>query len=118
MFKTVDEYISSFPEKVQTKLIEIRKAIKEAAPSAEEMISYNMPAFFMKGNLVYFGAFSKHIGFYHASSAIEKFKTELTGYLKPKSTIKFSLEEPLPLGLIKKIVKFRVEENLKNENIL
>ncbi len=113
-FCSVDEYVASFPLDVQVVLRQIRQAVREAAPEAEETISYNMPAFKLKGNLVWFGAFKKHIGFYPKRSAIEKFKEKLKGYeiSEVQGTVKFSLDKPLPLGLIEEMVKFRVEENL------
>ena len=113
-FSSIDEYIANFPEVVQAKLEELRAAIKASAPDAQEKISYQMPAFTLKGNLVYFAAYKKHIGFYPVSSAIKAFKRELSGYESSKGTIKFPIDQPLPLELISKIVKFRVVENLKN----
>ena len=114
-FESIDEYISSFPKNVQTVLEQIRKAIKEVAPKAEEAISYNMPAFKLNGNLVWFGAFKNHIGFYPRESAIEEFKDKLSGYevSKVQGTVKFPLDKPIPLDLMKEMVKFRVKENLK-----
>ena len=114
-FESVDEYIASFPKSVQDALQQVRKAIREAAPKAEEAISYNMPAFKLNGNLVWFGAFKNHIGFYPRESAIEEFKEKLAGYKVSKvhGTVKFLLDKPIPLDLIKEIVKFRVEENLR-----
>ena len=113
-FSSIDEYIANFPEVVQAKLEELRAVIKASAPDAQEKISYQMPAFTLKGNLVYFAAYKKHIGFYPVSSAIKAFKRELSGYESSKGTIKFPIDKPLPLELISKIVKFRVVENLKN----
>ena len=114
-FESVDEYIASFPKSVQDALQQVRKAIREAAPKAEEAISYNMPAFKLNGNLVWFGAFKNHIGFYPRESAIEEFKEKLAGYevSKVHGTVKFPLDKPIPFDLIKEIVKFRVEENLR-----
>ncbi len=114
-FESIDEYIASFPKKVQTILEQIRKAVKDAAPKAEEAISYNMPAFKLNGNLVWFGAFKNHVGFYPRESAIEEFKEKLSSYevSKVQGTVKFPLDKPMPLDLIKEIVKFRVKENLK-----
>jgi len=114
-FESVDEYIATFPKSVQDALQQVRKAIREAAPKAEEAISYNMPAFKLNGNLVWFGAFKTHIGFYPRESAIEEFKEKLAGYKVSKvhGTVKFLLDKPIPLDLIKEIVKFRVEENLR-----
>lgn len=107
----VDEYISMFPNEVQKKLNEIRETIRKAAPEAEETINYQIPTYKLNGNLVHFAGFKKHIGFYPAPSGIEKFKDELTMYKGAKGSIQFPLDKPLPLDLIKRIVKFRVQEN-------
>lgn len=112
-FNTIDEYIATFPEEVQKILKELRGVIKEAAPRAEEKISYQMPTFALKGNLVHFAAYQKHIGFYPAPSGILAFGKELSGYECSKGAVRFPIDEPLPLELISKIVKFRVDENLK-----
>ena len=111
--KTIDEYIAGFPKDVQQILEKIRKTIHEAAPEAEEAISYQMPSFKLKGNLVYFAAFKRHIGFYPIPSGIEKFKVELSVYKQGKGSVQFPLDKPIPYDLINRIVKFRVEENLK-----
>ena len=111
-FKTIDEYIATFPKNVQTILQEIRQAIKESAPQAEETISYQMPVFKLNGNLVWFAAFKNHIGFFPKTSAIEAFKQELAPYELSKGTIRFPLNKPIPLDLVKRIVEFRVNENL------
>lgn len=116
-FNSIDEYIVNFPQEVQLKLKELRKTIKASAPGVQEKISYQMPAFTLNGNLVYFAAYKKHIGFYPTSSGINTFKNELAGYESSKGTIKFPLDKPLPLELIKRIVKFRVAENLQNAEI-
>ncbi len=110
----IDEYVKEFPKEVQVKLHEIRKVIRENAPMAEEKINYGMPTYIFRGNLVHFAAYSKHIGFYPAPSGVEKFKSELSAYKTSKGAIQFSLDEELPLELIRKIVQFRVEENMKN----
>jgi uncharacterized protein YdhG (YjbR/CyaY superfamily) len=112
-FGSTDEYIATFPEDIQKKLEGLRATIKAAAPGAEEKISYKMPAFALKGNLVYFAAFKNHIGFYPTSSATEAFKKELSIYEGSKGTVRFPIDKPLPLKLISRIVKFRVAENLK-----
>ena len=114
-YKTIDEYISSFPEHIQEKLKEIREAIREQAPQAQEKISYRMPTFYLNGNLVHFAAHSRHIGFYPTPTGIDFFKDELAKYKSSKGAVQFSMDEPLPIGLIKKIVKFRVEENLNKK---
>ena len=113
-FTSIDEYIATFPEEVQKMLEELRAVIKAAAPDAVEKISYQMPAFTLKGNLVYFAAFKNHIGFYPAPRGIEAFKDELSVYAGGKGSIRFPIDKPLPLELIGRIVKFRVTENLKN----
>jgi uncharacterized protein YdhG (YjbR/CyaY superfamily) len=111
--KTIDEYIAKYPKNVRVVLEELRKVVKEAAPNAEETISYGMPAFKLNGrNLVYFAAWKKHVGFYPAGySAIEAFKQELSPYKQAKGTVQFPLEKPIPIDLVKKIVKFRAKEN-------
>jgi len=114
-FKTVDEYISTFPASAKKILQEIRKTIHEAAPQAEDVISYNMPASKFKGVLVYYAAYEKHIGFYPTASGIEVFKKQLGGYKFSKGAIQFPIEQPMPFDLIKKIVKFRVKEVQEKE---
>ena len=108
----VDAYIASFPEATQVKLRELRATIKAAAPVAEEKISYGMPTFFLKGNLVYYAAWKKHIGFYAIPSANEAFQDELAAYTVSKGAVQFPLDQPLPVDLITRMVRFRVEENL------
>jgi uncharacterized protein YdhG (YjbR/CyaY superfamily) len=114
-FKNIDEYIATFPENIQTILQELRQIIRDAAPEAEEAISYQMPAFKLKGNLVYFAVFKNHIGFFPTSSGVEKFKKELSGYKISKGTIRFPLDQPIPFKLVTKIVKYRVMENLSRK---
>jgi uncharacterized protein YdhG (YjbR/CyaY superfamily) len=109
--KNIDEYIASFPKDVQKMLEEMRTAIKKAAPNAEETIKYAIPTFTLHGNLVHFAAYKNHIGFYPAPSAIEVFKKELSAYEGGKGSIQFPFDAPLPVALIKRIVKFRVLEN-------
>jgi uncharacterized protein YdhG (YjbR/CyaY superfamily) len=111
-FRSIDEYIASFPEDIQALLEAVRATIKAAAPDAEECISYQMPAFALNGNLVYFAALKHHIGFYPTASGIEAFKDEVSIYENTKGAVKFPLDQPLPLELIGKIVQFRVAENL------
>jgi len=113
-YKSIDEYIMTFPQEVQKILKELRAVIKAAAPEAEEKISYQMPTFYLKGNLVHFAAYKRHIGFYPAPSGIEAFKEELSDYEGAKGSVRFPIDKPLPLELISKIVKFRVAENTKN----
>ncbi len=114
---TVDEYILSQPEKVRGVLEKFRRTIKAAAPDAEEVISYQMPAFRYYGMLVYFAAWKNHIGFYPVSSAITAFKKELSVYEIAKGSVKFPLGKPMPFSLIGKIVKFRAKENLEKLNL-
>ncbi len=110
--QTIDEYIAGFPTDVQEVLQKIRMTIHEAAPQATEKISYQMPTFYLKGNLVHFAAFKEHIGFYPVPTGIEKFKKELSVYKQGKGSVQFPLDQPMPYDLITKIVKFRVKENL------
>lgn len=107
----VDAYIASFPQPTKLKLEALRAAIKKAAPKAEELISYKMPAYKLNGMLVYFAAYKNHIGFYPTASGILAFKKELSIYKGAKGSVQFPLTEELPLNLITKIVKFRVQEN-------
>jgi uncharacterized protein YdhG (YjbR/CyaY superfamily) len=111
-FRTVDEYIASFPTETRVKLQELRTTIRAAAPEAEEKISYQMPTFFLKGNLVYYAAWKKHIGFYAIPSANEAFKDELSAYTVSKGAVQFPLDQPLPVDLITRMTRFRVAENL------
>ena len=107
-----EEYNASFPPATQVLLGKMRALIKEAAPTAIEVISYNMPAIKMNQILVYYAAYKEHIGFYPTSSPIRFFKAELTGYKTSKGAIQFPLNKKLPSRLIKKIVQFRVKEDL------
>ena len=111
-FTTIDDYTSRFPKSVADTLEELRRIIRDAAPGAEEAISYNMPAFRLKGVLVYYAACRDHIGFYPTSSPIQVFKDDLAGYKCSKGAIHFPLGRPIPAGLIRKIVEFRVQECL------
>lgn len=112
--KDINEYIAGFPESVRGILEALRATIKEAAPGAEETISYAIPAFKLKGRiLVYFAGFKNHIGLYPAPRENEAFKKELSGYKGGKGTVQFPLTEPIPLPLVAKIVKFRAKENLE-----
>jgi len=112
-FKTIDEYIATFPKDVQSVLQELRRVIREAAPEAEEARSYGMPAFKLHGrNLVFFAAWKSHVGFYPGGpSAIEAFKKELAPFKRSKGTVQFPLDKPVPFDLVRKIVEFRVKEN-------
>jgi uncharacterized protein YdhG (YjbR/CyaY superfamily) len=110
--KTIDEYIAGFPDDIQDKLQKLRMTIRKAAPQAEEKISYQIPAFALNGALVYFAAFKKHVSFFPTPSGIREFKQELSIYKGSKGTVQFPLDKPIPFGLISRIVKFRLKENL------
>jgi uncharacterized protein YdhG (YjbR/CyaY superfamily) len=111
-FETVDQYISTFPESVQAILQEIRKVMKENAPEAEELISYQIPAFKYHGMLIYYSAYQKHVSVSTAPFAVfEVFKNELSAYKRSKSTVQFPLNQPVPYKLIGEMTKFRVKEN-------
>ena len=112
-FKTIDEYIKTFPTDIQSILEEIRQTIRKAAPEAVEAISYQMPTFKLNGNLVHFAAHKNHIGFYPAPSGVEAFKKELAPYKSSKGSVQFPLDKPIPFDLVKKIVIARVKENQK-----
>ena len=111
-YKSVKDYMADQPAEVRAILEELRQAIIKAAPDAEEVISYNMPAYKYHGMLVYFAGHKKHIGFYPTGSGIEAFKKELAGYKGSKGAVQFPFDKPLPLKLITQIVKFRVKINL------
>ena len=110
---TIDEYIAAFPADVQDILQKVRETIKTAAPQATEAISYGMPTFKLAGNLVHFGAFKTHLGFYPIPSGLEQFKEELAQYKGGKGSVQFPFDQPMPYALITKIVEFRVTENLQ-----
>lgn len=110
---TIDDYIAQFLPEIQEILQSLRNVIREAAPEASEKISWQMPTFFLNGNLVHFAAFKKHIGFYPAPSGIETFKDKLVGYKTSKGAVQFPIDKPLPFDLIREIVAFRVKENKK-----
>src|SRR5690349_8273040 len=110
-YKTVTEYFSAQSKDAKAKLQELRSTILKAAPGAEEVISYNIPAVKLNGLLVWYAAFKSHIGFYPRGSGIEAFKKELSKYKFAKGSVQFPLDKPLPLTLVTKIVKFRVKEN-------
>ena len=114
-FKDVDSYIATFPKDVQATLEQVRNVIKSSAPKAEEVISYNMPAYKYLGLLVYFAGYKQHIGFYPTASGITAFKNELSNYKNAKGSVQFPLDKPMPLALIKKMVKHRVKENQEKE---
>ena len=107
----VDSYIAGFPAATQKLLQQVRTGIIKAAPGAEEVISYGMPAYKKEGMLVFFAGYEKHIGFYPTPSGIVNFKKELAGYTFSKGAIQFHVDKPMPLKLVTSIVKFRVAEN-------
>lgn len=115
-FKTIDEYISTFPEEVQEKLEKIRQTIRGAAPKAKETISYGMPTFNVNGSyLIYFAGWKNHIGLYPVPSTDGTFQDELSPYLSGKGTAKFPLKKPIPYDLVKKIVEYRLKEHQEKE---
>lgn len=111
--KNIDEYIAGFPDNVQKILEKIRMTIRKAAPDAEETIKYQIPTFTLKGNLISFAAYKKHIGLYPAPAGNEKFRKELSVYKAAKATVQFPLDQPIPFDLISQMVKFRMKERLK-----
>lgn len=113
----VDQYIAGFPKEVQIVLENLRTTIKNAAPEAEETINYGVPTYRLNGNLVHFGGYTKHIGFYPTPSGIQKFADELSGFETSKGSVKFPLDKPVPFDLVAKIVAFRVKENLNKSSI-
>jgi uncharacterized protein YdhG (YjbR/CyaY superfamily) len=113
--KTIDEYIAAFPPEVQAILQKMRRLIHAAAPTATEAISYGMPTFKLKGNLVHFAAHQAHIGFYPTPSAIEAFRQDIAAYEVSKGAIRFPLDQPIPYALVEKMVKFRVDEVLNKK---
>jgi len=115
--KDIDTYIAAFPPETREVLQKMRLTIKAAAPEAAEKISYQIPTFYLKGNLVHFAAFKDHFAFFPTSSGVENFKDELSGYKLSRGTIQFPLGKPIPYDLISKITKFRVTENLERAEI-
>jgi uncharacterized protein YdhG (YjbR/CyaY superfamily) len=114
-YASVEEYIAATPADARRKLQSLRKTIRQCAPEAEEVISYNMPAFKWNGMLVWYGAHTEHIGFYPRSSVIAAFKHDLAGYKTSKGAIQFPIDKPIPTALVKKIVKFRLAENARKK---
>jgi len=112
-YKTIDEYIAACPAEIQPTLRQIRAVIREAAPDAEERISYQMPTFWQQGNLVHFALHSHHIGFYPTPEGLEEFKGELAGYKGSKGAVQFPLDQPIPYDLILRFVQVRVRQNLE-----
>lgn len=118
-FKSIDQYIETFPNDVRVILEKIRQTIRKAAPNAEETISYQMPTFKLNGTyLVYFAAWKNHIGFYATPSGNEAFKEELSVYQGAKGSVRFPIDKPMPFDLIKKIVKYRIKESARTKKIL
>ena len=111
---TVDEYLADLPEKERTVLSTIRKTIKTTAPKAEEVIGYGMPGYKYHGMLVYFAAFKNHLSFFTGTSMLEKFDKEVKPYKTSKGTLQFTVEKPIPISLIKKIVTHRMKQNEDN----
>ncbi|HUX37365.1 MAG TPA: DUF1801 domain-containing protein [Rectinemataceae bacterium] len=109
----VEAYIGQFPEATRTILQRLRATIREAAPGAEERISYRMPAYFLDGPLVYYGAYARHVGFYPTGSGIEAFAAELSAYKHDKGSIQFPLDKALPYELVARITKFKVQDNAR-----
>ncbi len=112
---TIDEYIASAPTEAREQLRLLRKAILEAAPESKEIISYNMPGFKFHGMLVYMAAHTEHVGFYPLSSAIFHFKDQLARYYTLRGTVRFPYGKKIPVALVKRMVKFRMNENLEKQ---
>lgn len=112
-FSSIDEYHSLLPKSTKDKLQNLRQLILQNAPEVKEEISYNMPAFRQNKVLVYYAAYKNHIGFYPTSSPIKVFKNELKKFKTSKGAVQFPIDKPLPAALIKKIVKYRVKEDLE-----
>jgi uncharacterized protein YdhG (YjbR/CyaY superfamily) len=110
--KNIDEYIATFSPEVQTILKRIRRTIHDVAPDAQETISYQIPAFRLNGTLVYFAAFKNHIGFYPPVSGDARLEKAISPYAGEKGNLRFPLDQPIPYGLIERIVKLRVKQNL------
>ncbi len=113
----VDEYIASFPQKAQKYLKQMRAIVIKAAPNAEEKLSYQMPYYKYHGRLVYFAAHTNHLGLYPMAAGIERFKKELADYTTGKGSVQFPFDKPLPVALITKIIKFRINANLEKEEL-
>jgi uncharacterized protein YdhG (YjbR/CyaY superfamily) len=109
--ENIDEYIAGFPSEVQAILQKVRTTIAKAAPGAREAIKYRLPTFVQNGNLVHFGAFQKHIGFFATPTGHAKFQRELSAYEGGKGSVQFPFGQPIPYPLIRKIAKFRVQED-------
>jgi uncharacterized protein YdhG (YjbR/CyaY superfamily) len=116
-YESVDAYMAGFPKDIQKRLETMRRIIRKAAPNADEVISYNMPAYKLGGMLVYFAAWRSHIGFYPGTSGIAHFKSALAGYGQAKGSVRFQNDGPLPEKLVADIVRFRAAENLKKQRL-
>jgi uncharacterized protein YdhG (YjbR/CyaY superfamily) len=115
--ESIDQYIDGFPPEIQALLRQMRSVIASAAPTASEAIKYSMPTFTLHGNLVHFAGFKNHIGFYPGPSGIHAYTREISKYENSKGAVRFPLDQPLPVQLITKIVKFRVKETLAKEKL-
>jgi uncharacterized protein YdhG (YjbR/CyaY superfamily) len=113
--KDIDDYADRFPKEVRLLLKQMRLAIRKAAPNAKEAISYGIPTFTLDGHLVHFAAFKRHIGFYPGAAVIAAFKKELSAYKGAKGSVRFPFDEPLPLVLVSRVVKFRVKQRLSKK---
>jgi len=111
--QTIDAYIADFPEAVQALLEQMRKTITKAAPKAEEAMAYGIPTFKLNGNLVHFGGFKHHIGFYPAPTGLKEFEQELSVYKGAKGSVQFPIDQPLPLELVTRIVQYRVQQAME-----
>jgi uncharacterized protein YdhG (YjbR/CyaY superfamily) len=110
-FKTISEYVKTFPNDIQSILEKLRQTIRKAAPEAVESISYQMPTFKLNGKaLVYFAAFKNHIGFYPIPSGVEAFRKELSPYKAGKGSVQFPIDKPMPYHLVRRMVLFRMKE--------
>jgi uncharacterized protein YdhG (YjbR/CyaY superfamily) len=114
---TMDEYIKKFPEQVQKKLEAIRQLVRKIAPEAKEKISYQIPTFYLNGNLVHFAAFKSHIGFYPTPSGIDEFQKDLSKYKNGRGSVQFPIDKELPMELIRRMVEFRIEKNRKKGKV-
>lgn len=114
-FRSIGEYIEAQPANVRASLKKLRQTIRQAAPEAEEVISYQMPAYKFHGVLVYFAAFKNHLSFFPTGSGVRMFKEKLKSFETSRGTVKFPLDKPIPLKLITEIVRFRVKENLEKK---
>lgn len=113
--ENVDAYIAAFPPNVAGTLKQLRTIIRNSAPAAEEIISYAIPSYNLNGMLVHFAGYARHIGFYPGAAGIANFVNELAKFKTSKGAVQFPVDEPLPISLIEKIVRFRVKQNLENK---